>query len=205
MDRKLNVREYVSELRGVGYIHDRPGLILPELPNSDLGLLSYINNTSSDFNQFGLLYPIDVVSRNKKGFIAKQKDTNSDRLRYVYFPNNLDHADIFSRSLVRAGGTSNLLPGNVAVLDVDCGSSTALINHLQVSFKDESPVELTRSLSRKYQGARYRLMDLFFQEFPDLDLIMLDCPSGEHLGSRNLIKEKCLANGFSDENYAYVR
>ena len=50
MDRKLNVREYVSELRGVGYIHDRPGLILPELPNSDLGLLSYINNTHNCSN-----------------------------------------------------------------------------------------------------------------------------------------------------------
>jgi hypothetical protein len=80
-----------------------------------------------------------------------------------FYPNNLEHAEIFSNSNVKEGGPSNIYPGSVAVVSCEFYRSTwrneLNLKYSQYCFKRDSPIELTGSLARKYMGARKLLLE----------------------------------------------
>src|SRR3989338_8115198 len=108
LERMLGVKEYISELMQEGKIEDTPHLRCHPILN-----------------------PIYVVEKTKKFFIAQQlvknmlNGTNGFRVknadlvsefRLAYFPINIEHAIILSKSNVRPGGPQYNLPGSAAVL-----------------------------------------------------------------------------------------
>ncbi|MDP3990468.1 MAG: hypothetical protein Q8Q01_04675 [archaeon] len=138
--------------------------------------------------RYTCLPKIQVIHEEEKGFIVEQKRFYKEigiQFRFVYYSNNLDHADIFSKSKVLMGGPQDDFPGSIAVLSFICPTNSksyllsllknfgskpkyARINYLQNCFRQGNPEELTRSLASKYMGAGHHLIKMFFKEFPEL-------------------------------------
>lgn len=149
--RKLSVREYISELIEKRKIEDRPNI-----------------------KGFLPLQAINVIEENKRFFIARTQAMHGEQqlgsqiynycfdVDFVYFPKNLGHAEIFSKSTVERFGPQDEFPGSVADLSLSYDHQVLRLNYLQYCFIHGSPKELTRTLAAKYQGAGYHLLRCLF-------------------------------------------
>lgn len=176
-ERLLGTQEYISELMQKGKIEDRP----------------YIKG-------YPELDPIYLVERNELFFIARQcfgyqKDSESDafirsNFKLVYFPTNVRHAEIFANSYVKRGGPQYTAPGSVAVLECSETQYSLTLGYLQYCFIQGSPPELTRSLASKYMGARFHLLQYFFQmdSISKVNMINLNY-AALHDGNRKALEE----------------
>ncbi|MBI4151376.1 hypothetical protein HY496_00255 [Candidatus Woesearchaeota archaeon] len=136
--RTISVREYIAELRENGEITDHPHI---------LGNLT--------------LLPITIIDRQERFCIAEDARPlpyGMFSTVFVYYPTNLDHAELFSRSRTRYGGPQTYYPGSVAVLQFTNWKDRLSFDYLQYCFRQGSPSELTRSLVSKYMNAEYHLL-----------------------------------------------
>lgn|SRR3989344_195707 len=170
--KKFTVTEFIEELRDKGRIKGRFKVDAPKKMK---------NHSQKN---------IHIVRKLPKGFISQTFEGEFDRVydgyyapkdpkwiasgnveSYIhYFPNDPNHGDVFSRSYVLDGGPSDFFPGSVAVLRSSFYynwlffPAGAAIIYLQYCFRQGSPNALSKSLARRYLGAREQLLDVFLEQ-----------------------------------------
>ena len=109
-----------------------------------------------------------VVSRHPRYTIVHIKYEpmlNCEDGAFVAYPTNSEHAKIVAHSKTVNLGPNYYHPGSVVQLEygLDKLTNESEIEHIQFSFKQGSPKQLTRSIASKYRGARQKVVDAYMQ------------------------------------------
>ncbi len=151
---KRPMRRFMPELREYPFMPDSAVLITP----APLYVVKRLKSGFIAQHIRGNPYSVEAISDNC--FLVKAE--LSYRSYLVFYPYNLRHAEIFSRSKVTPLGFADYFPGSVAVLSFYCdgwNDHQASLTTVQYSFKQGSPVELTRGLTSRYMGVRKHLLE----------------------------------------------
>lgn len=172
MVRVFKVSDFVNQLRDEGKIEDHFKVIAQKAINYTQRPIYVVKRTPKGFVSQVYVYGFGFDS--EKGIYTPLEPRlvfrRSVKISLQYYPNNPEHADIFSRSEVRRRGPSDEFPGAAAVLNGSLNYSLFLspdnghLSYLQYCFKQGSPEDLTKGLVRFYLGAREHLLSVFLNQ-----------------------------------------
>jgi len=169
MVKRLSVRNYVTKLREDGFLENT--LTYSQYWSEERNYV--VKRLPKGFISLGTCYfplSIKLEENNNLFSLITQQPLNLNKgyfdFKLIFYPNDSDHAKIFSQSKVLHGGPQELYPGSIAVLDNRfCFNRKCLdLFWLQYSFRRNSPKKLTGSIARKYLGARNHLLNFVLDE-----------------------------------------